>query len=154
MYTVHRLLWLPASKRRSHQCYHLCKSVRNPFCVCPSVTLLDSHSCRPNSSNRVHCDSFRNHSECVRKHLIVGQCLLPIRASKVACQPLVDPRLFLICLSFNADSQTSRFCTIPKLENFLNHKAKHYILNRVTFVNKDLQFLEGLEEFFRGNSRI
>ena len=72
MYTVHRLLWLPASKRRSHQCYHLCKSVRNPFCVCPSVTLLDSHSCRPNSSNRVHCDSFHSQSEWVCKHLIVS----------------------------------------------------------------------------------
>ena len=29
-----------------------------------------------------------------------------------------------MCLCFNTDFETSRFCSIPKLENFLNHKAK------------------------------
>ena len=33
-------------------------------------------------------------------------------------------------------------------------QSKNYIWTRLTFLNKDLQFLEGLEEFFRGNSRI
>ena len=56
-----------------------------------------------------------------------------------------------VCMCFNADSETSWFCSIPKLENLLNHKAK---ISKQTFLNKDLQFLEGLEEFFRGNSRI
>ena len=65
-----------------------------------------------------------------------------------------------MCLCFNADSKTLRFCSIPKLENFLSHKAKliiekkTYNWNGLTFLNKDLQFLEGLEESFRGNSRI
>ena len=46
---------------------------------------------------------------------------LSIRASMVACRPLTDPSFFSMCLCFNADSETLRF---PKLENFLNHKAK------------------------------
>ena len=46
---------------------------------------------------------------------------------------------------------TSRFYSMPKLENFLNHNCNW---NRLTFLNKDLQFKEGLDEIFRGNSRI
>ena len=75
---------------------------------------------------------------------------MPIRASTVACRPLIDPRLFPI----NADCETSIFCSISKLENFLNPQSKNYICNRLAFLNKDLQFLEGLEEFFLGKSRI
>ena len=37
---------------------------------------------------------------------------------------------------------------------FPQPQSKNYIWNRLTFLNKDLQFLEWMEEFFRGNSRI
>ena len=33
-------------------------------------------------------------------------------------------------------------------------QSKNYIWNRLTFLNKDLQFLEWMEEIFLGNSRI
>ena len=45
--------------------------------------------------------------------------------------------------------ETSRFYSMPKLENFLNYKAK-----RLTFLNKDQQFKEGSRECFRGNSSV
>ena len=78
-----------------------------------------------------HGDADRNYSVFVtdnrieiRNRLIVGESSLPIRALTVPFRPLIDPNFFPICLCFNADSETSRFCSIPKLENFLNHKAK------------------------------
>ena len=37
---------------------------------------------------------------------------------------------------------------------FHQPQSKTYNWNRLTFLNKDLQFLGGLEEVFRGNSRI
>ena len=37
---------------------------------------------------------------------------------------------------------------------FPQRQSKNYNWKRLTFRNKDPQFLEGLEEFFRGNSRI
>ena len=85
------------------------KSVRTPFQF-PFVQTQSS-------------DSFRSQSECVHKQLIIRQCLLPIRASTVAFQPLIAPSFFFMCLWFNADSKTSRFCSIPKLEKSLKHKA-------------------------------
>ena len=36
---------------------------------------------------------------------------------------------------------------------FPQPQSKNYFWNRLTFLHKDLQLLEGLEEFFRGNSR-
>ena len=49
--------------------------------------------------------------------------------------------------------ETSRFHSMPKLENFLNYwlQSQNYNWNRLTFLNKDLQFKEGLDEFFLGN---
>ena len=46
---------------------------------------------------------------------------------------------------------TSRFYSMPKLENFLNHNCNW---NRLTLLNKDLQFKEGLDEILCENSRI
>ena len=42
----------------------------------------------------------------------------------VPCRPLTDPSFFSMCVCFNADSETLQFCSIPELENFLNHIAK------------------------------
>ena len=44
--------------------------------------------------------------------------------------------------------ETWRFYSMPKLENFLNYKAKITIEVALTFLNKDLHLKEGLREFF------
>jgi len=47
-----------------------------------------------------------------------------------------------------------RFCSIPKLENFLNHKAKIILILKWLDISKQRStLLEGVEEFFCGNSR-
>ena len=46
------------------------------------------------------------------------------------------------------------FAVFPSWKIIPQPQSRNYNLNRLTFLNKDLQFLEGPEEFFHGNSRI
>ena len=41
-----------------------------------------------------------------------------------------------------------------QVRKFPQPQSKNYIWNRLTFINKDLQLLEWMEEFFHGNYRI
>ena len=52
--------------------------------------------------------------------------------------------------SFVQTLEASRIYSIPMLENLLNlPQSQNYNWSRLTFLNKDLQFKEGLNEFFR-----